>query len=59
MLAWLDGSLEWARLMSRTRLVELLNSVRIEVLFDVDLSEGVRSIRTRSDDPAFDANHGI
>ena len=56
MLAWLDGSLEWARRMRRTRLVELLNAVRVEILFDVELSEGARSIRARSDAPAFDAN---
>jgi hypothetical protein len=59
MLAWLDGSLEWARRMRRTRLVELLNAVRVEILFDVELSEGARSIRARSNAPALDSTRVI
>jgi len=45
MLAWLDESLEWARSRNRTKLVELLNLIRIEILFDMYLSEDPPPIR--------------
>lgn len=60
-LAWLDDSLEWSRTRSQTRLVELLDHVRTEVLFDVDFSENPPSKRDRAtvDGPAFGANRSV
>jgi len=58
-LRWLDDSLEQARARNLTRLVELLNLVRIEILFDMDFSEDPPSTRNRTTGSAFGANHSI
>ena len=47
-LAWLDDSLEWARSGGRVRLMEFLNLVRAEVVFDLDYSESPPSVRNRA-----------
>jgi len=61
MLAWLDESLEWARSRNRTKLVELLNLIRIEILFDMYLSEDPPSIRNRATaaGPVLGANRSL
>lgn len=60
-LAWLDDSLEWSRERSQARLVELLDHVRTEILFDMGLSENPPSKRDRAavDGPAFGANRSV
>jgi len=60
-LARLDESLEWARSRGRTRLVELLNLIRIEILFDMGLSEEPPLARNRAAaaGSAFGANRSV
>lgn len=38
-LAWLDFSLKWAKAGGHTRLARLLEQVRAEVVFEVELAE--------------------
>lgn len=61
MLAWLDESLEWARSRNRTKLVELLKLIRIEILLDMDFSEDPSSARNRATAarPALGANRSM